>query len=175
MAGWSTCRSCHQRIWWGTAPFDSNRNWPFDDQDEQVQHFETCPAIDRVTHSAGTTHRVSQCRACGARVWWDTTPRGKRRPMNVEGDVASQACHFDTCPGEPVDTERPSEPALVGAVPDIELWLSQLGLSYPSSLEQITAAFRKLAMRHHPDMGGQSSEFIRIKLAFDRCKELLAA
>jgi len=181
VAGWAVCRRCRERIWWGSAPFDASRNWPFDDQDEQVQHFDTCSAINRAVDALGNTHRVGTCRACGAHVWWDTTPRGKRRPMNVSigtivvdglfANKASDECHFDTCPGEPQ-----SEPAAavqpVGAA-DLDLWLGQLGLSGPASLEQITRAFRALAMRHHPDMGGSTADFIRIKLAFDRCRELV--
>jgi hypothetical protein len=174
MAGWATCRNCHEKIWWGSAPFDSTRNWPFDDQDEHLQHFDTCAAVERVTDRAGKAHRLTPCRACGQRVWWDTTPRGKRRPMNVAGDLTSDVCHFDTCPGEPVGAV--SEPVSSEPVDrsDIDLWLGQLGLTWPTDLGHVTAAFRKLAMRHHPDMGGQTSDFIRLKLAFERCKELLA-
>ncbi len=181
MSGWATCRNCHQRIWWGSAPFDSSRNWPFDDQDEQTQHVDTCSAIDRVIDAAGNTHRVSKCRACGERVWWDTTPRGKRRPMNISGgrlggeNRASDVCHFDTCPGEPVGAA--SEPAAAQPfdVVDIDLWLAELGLKQPVTLQEIISAYRTLAYKHHPDMGGNASDFIRIKLARDRCLELLGA
>lgn len=174
MAGWATCRNCHQRIWWGSAPFDSSRHWPFDDQDEQIQHFDTCAAVERVSDVLGNTYRVDKCRACGERVWWGTTFRGKRRPMNISAaGWASDECHFDTCPGEP-PSATPSAAQPVGT-DDIVLWLTHLGLAYPATLEQVTRAFRGLAMRHHPDMGGDASEFIRVKLAFDRCKELLAA
>jgi hypothetical protein len=176
VSGWSTCRSCHQRIWWGAAPFDSSRNWPFDDQDEQIQHFDTCAAIARVVDASGTRHRVSTCRACGIPVWWDTTFRGKRRPMNVNLDGTTSAeCHFDTCLGQPSSAEAEPVAAQPFGIYDIDPWLAQLGLRQPVTLEEITSAFRGLAMRHHPDMGGNASDFIRIKLAFDRCKELMGA
>jgi hypothetical protein len=161
MSGWATCRSCHQRIWWGKAPFDNTRNWPFDDQDEQTQHFDTCSAIQ-----------------CGEPVWWDTTWKGRRRPMNVmpNGD-ASDECHFDTCAGQSVGAAPEPEPVAAEPVGiyDIDQWLAQLGLRRPVTLEEITSAFRGLAMQHHPDMGGNASDFIRVKLAFDRCKELMGA
>lgn len=181
MAGWSTCKNCRQRIWWGSAPFDSSRNWPFDDQDEQVQHFDTCSAVDRVTDHAGTSHRVVKCRACGERVWWDTTPRGRRRPMNIIAggvwgpDTTSDVCHFDTCLGEPIGTTSEPVAAEPVGIYDIDPWLAQLGLRQPVTLEEITSAFRALAMKHHPDMGGNASDFIRVRLAFDRCKELMGA
>jgi len=175
MSGWSTCKSCHQRIWWGAAPFDSSRAWPFDDQAEQSQHFDTCTAVDRVVDQAGSAHRVSKCRACGERVWWTVTARGKRRPMNVNGNATSEECHFDTCLGEPAGVASEPVAAQPFGIYNIDPWLAQLGLRQPVTLEEITSAFRGLAMRHHPDMGGNASDFIRIKLAFDRCKELMGA
>src|SRR5262252_5781990 len=158
MAGWSTCRSCHQRIWWGTAPFDDNKAWPYDDDQAQSQHRMTCPAADSVTDAVGTRHEVSRCRACGTRVWWDTTPRGKRRPMDCRDAEATWTCHFDTCPGEPVAAgtrQRPPETELDRPL-DIDLWLGELGLAWPATLEDVTRAFRGLARRHHPDMGGDA-------------------
>jgi hypothetical protein len=173
MAGWGRCRSCQARIWWGTSPFDSSRAFPFNDQDESESHFQTCAAQEWVTDSEDQRQRVSKCRACGERVWWQTTFRGRRRPMNCDGDVGTDECHFDTCAGEPVGaTTTFPEPEYVA---DIDLWLGELGLKQPVTLADITSAFRALAMRHHPDMGGSTSDFIRIKLAFDRCKELMAA
>jgi len=179
MAGWSTCRSCHQRIWWGSAPFDSTRNWPFDDQDETIQHFDTCAAVERVADAAGNKYRVSKCRACGEKIWWDTTPRGKRRPMNITwifGETTtSDVCHIDTCLGEPVGAASEPVAAEPYSVEDIELWLGELGLKQPVTVQDVTSAYRQLAYKHHPDMGGSASDFIRVKLARDRCLELLGA
>lgn len=36
--------------------------------------------------------RPSKCKSCGARVFWVTTPNGKKMPANPDG-----VSHFDTC------------------------------------------------------------------------------
>ena len=175
MAGWGTCRRCRARIWWGSNPDGSGRAFPFDDSDEQQSHFRTCNAQKWVTDLHGEQHSVSTCRACGAAVWWETTYRGRRRPMDVRGDEATVECHFDTCPGEPsVDyASRPAAAVVLADRSDVELWLGELGLPATADMDQVTRQFRKLAMEHHPDMGGAASEFIRIKLAYDRLKDLI--
>lgn len=179
MAGWGRCRNCGSKIWWGANPFDADRVWPFDDDEEEQPHFETCSATEWVTDVDGSQHRVSACKACGARVWWETTIRGKRRPMDVDGERCSDTCHFDSCTGEPVgararrrtDRREAGKPTDVPYV--VRLWLPDLGLSWPTTPAEVTTAFRRLALIHHPDMGGQASDFIRIKLAYDRLKQLL--
>jgi len=181
MASWGRCRRCGGRIWWGTSPFSTGRAFPFDDDQEQQSHFGTCSAQEWVTDSQGGRHSVSTCRACNAKVWWDTTHSGKRRPMDVEGTAATWTCHLDTCVGvapgaggEEYDAAwARQQQAQVLAIPS-ELWLSELGLSWPCTLAEATRAFRRLALTHHPDMGGNVSDFVRIRLAYDRLKELLA-
>ena len=42
-----------------------------------------------------------------------------------------------------------------------------LGVSRDASPEEIKSAYRKLAMKHHPDKGGDVSEFQRISSAYD--------
>jgi len=180
MAGWGRCKRCGGRIWWGTSPFGTGRAFPFDDADEQQSHFETCAAQDWVTDSASTRHRVSACRACNARVWWETTYTGKRRPMDVEGDVATWTCHLDTCVGvapgaggEEYDAAWARQQQLQPLASPSEVWLSELGLSWPCTLADATHAFRRLALTHHPDMGGTVSEFVRIRQAYDQLKQRL--
>lgn len=189
MAGWGRCRNCGNRIWWGTNPYDSSRAFPYDDAEGEQSHFETCPSVERVTDEDGRTHRTSKCRACGARVWWETTPSGKRRPMDVDGTTATWECHFDTCAGEPVGAgsrgrAREQTREQTGWDPprahgfdmySIRLWLPDLELTWPCTVADVTSAFRRLAMIHHPDMGGKAADFIRIKLAYDRLKELIPA
>jgi hypothetical protein len=195
VAGWGRCRSCRRPIWWGESPYSPGRAFPFDDEDEEQSHFETCAAQEWVTDELGERQRVSKCKACGAKVWWETTYRGRRRPMNVDGDRGTDECHFDTCAGEPVGAgaraqqeqqkqrEEPrtnngwwSDSGARGPsdVPySIRLWLPDLELQWPCTGADVTSAFRRLALKHHPDMGGNSSDFIRIKLAYDRLKDLL--
>jgi curved DNA-binding protein CbpA len=59
--------------------------------------------------------------------------------------------------------------------PDLAVWLRVLGLEYPSSLTEATKAFRALARRYHPDLGGDPAAFARVKQAYDRIRELLGA
>lgn len=42
-----------------------------------------------------------------------------------------------------------------------------LGIPKGSSLEVIKTAYRKLARRHHPDMGGDAEAFMRVQSAYD--------
>lgn len=43
----------------------------------------------------------------------------------------------------------------------------QLGLTSTASKEEVTTAWRKLAMVHHPDRGGKHEEFVKLKLAYE--------
>jgi DnaJ-class molecular chaperone len=49
--------------------------------------------------------------------------------------------------------------------------LKLIGASKSSSLEEIKALYRKLAMIHHPDRGGTAEDFKRIKNAYDLVSE----
>ncbi|MEK6961685.1 MAG: DnaJ domain-containing protein, partial [Thermoproteota archaeon] len=46
-----------------------------------------------------------------------------------------------------------------------------LGVSDDASQKEIRAAFRKLALEHHSDRGGDDEKFKRIKLAFEDLKQ----
>jgi hypothetical protein len=101
--------------------------------------------------------------------------------MDIEGDVAILTCHLDTCVGVPRATTTRGEdydaawaralPGNTGATG--ELWAAELGLDWPCTLREATTAFRRRALVCHPDMGGDVADFVRIRLAFDRLKELL--
>jgi hypothetical protein len=43
-----------------------------------------------------------------------------------------------------------------------------LGVAPGASLEEVKAAFRKKALEHHPDRGGDAAAFIATKRAYDR-------
>jgi hypothetical protein len=182
MAGWGTCRNCRSRIYWGISPYNSAKAFPFNDADEQQSHFDTCSAQEWITDALGQRHRVSTCKACHERVYWETTPTGKRRPMNIEGGEPTYECHFDTCMGVPSGAGAgtasangiPRE-AVLDPRDAVHLWLMHLGLEWPVTMSQVTSAFRTLAMTHHPDMGGNTSDFIRVRTAYDRLKELMGA
>ena len=42
-----------------------------------------------------------------------------------------------------------------------------LGVTATASLDDVKAAFRRMALAHHPDRGGTSDAFIRVKRAYD--------
>ena len=48
---------------------------------------------------------------------------------------------------------------------------SILGLARGASMDVVEAVYKKLALTHHPDMGGIAKEFIRIKDAYETIKE----
>lgn len=43
-----------------------------------------------------------------------------------------------------------------------------LGISPTATQEEIKAAYRRLAMKHHPDRGGSQDEFQKIKVAYEQ-------
>lgn len=43
-----------------------------------------------------------------------------------------------------------------------------LGVTPTATPDEIRAAFRRLAMKHHPDRGGDPEEFQKIKAAYER-------
>lgn len=46
-----------------------------------------------------------------------------------------------------------------------------LGLSWPATKSEVKSAFRPLAMRHHPDRGGNPAEFRRVYAAYEMALE----
>ena len=46
-----------------------------------------------------------------------------------------------------------------------------LNIATSSSQEEIKQAFKKLAMKHHPDRGGRSVEFNRVVLAYEQLRK----
>lgn len=49
---------------------------------------------------------------------------------------------------------------------------TELGLAGASSKEEVVAAWRKLAMVHHPDRGGDHDTFVRLKRAYEESLKL---
>ncbi len=56
------------------------------------------------------------------------------------------------------------------ALPAPENWWDVLGVKAHSSTEEIKNAYKQLAMKHHPDHGGDSKEFHRIQAAYETVK-----
>ena len=58
--------------------------------------------------------------------------------------------------------------AQMGGSGSIPPCLVTLGLDRDADLEQVKASYRRLALVHHPDKGGEPAEFHRIKRAYDQ-------
>lgn len=54
-------------------------------------------------------------------------------------------------------------------------WCSVLGTAYPCSLEEIRRAFRAGVLTAHPDHGGTSEAFVRLKTAYDHALKEVGA
>ena len=54
------------------------------------------------------------------------------------------------------------------ALPAPEQWWQVLGVAENATGEEIDAAWRRLAARHHPDRGGESAQMARINTARDQ-------
>jgi hypothetical protein len=47
-------------------------------------------------------------------------------------------------------------------------WARTLGFeAIPTDAASVKSAFRRLALKHHPDHGGEATEFMRVKSAYD--------
>lgn len=42
-----------------------------------------------------------------------------------------------------------------------------LGIKWPCTIEELRIAWKQLALQHHPDRGGKSEDFIRVKQAYE--------
>jgi hypothetical protein len=198
-----TCRDCGQWIYWGEIEGSDGetKRVPYSDSAHTTLHWEDCTAQDYVTDAFGHSFRVTRCSKCKRSVYWETTARGKRRPMDVfvlDDNTYQSAgeCHFDTCVGSPTggnwrqehaerqkkDQEagqRQREAAQTFDTRRLEPWLKTLSLSWPCSQQDITTAYRRLALVTHPDMGGpgmaDGQAFIAVKAAYDQLRKLVPA
>ena len=71
-------------------------------------------------------------------------------------------------PPPPSDRKRPSAPKKPTA--QKESYYAVLGVSKNASDDEIKKAFRKLILKCHPDKGGDSTEFIKVRDAYDVLK-----
>jgi len=60
------------------------------------------------------------------------------------------------------------------ALPQPEQWFQVLGVKSTASRDEIDSAYRTLAMQHHPDRGGDSSQMARINTARDVALEQIS-
>jgi hypothetical protein len=198
VSGLGACRDCGEWIYWGEV---DGRNVPFD-SDQVTYHWQTCAAQDFVEVDGGA-YRVTRCKDCKRAVYWETTWRGRKRPMDVFVDEdtgeysAAPDCHFDTCTGKDgasrsyqsyehwkanqkkAEHKQQHKATSNGRQTDVpysvRLLLPDLQLTWPCTRADVVSSFRKLALETHPDMGGQAKEFIKVKRAYDALKDLVPA
>lgn len=116
----------------------------------------------------------------GAAVYWrkgkETRCMAIDRYDRVEGNLAAIAATLEAM--RAIDRYGGAEilnRAFTGfvALPQPEQWFQVLGVPSTASREVIDNAYRVLAMEHHPDRGGDSSQMARINYARDRGYEQL--
>jgi hypothetical protein len=117
----------------------------------------------------------------GAAVYWrkgkETRCMAIDRYDRVEGNLAAIAATLEAM--RAIDRYGGAEilnRAFTGfvALPQPEQWWQVLGVSSRASRDEIDDAYRSLAMKHHPDRGGDSNEMSRINGARDRGYEQLS-
>lgn len=110
----------------------------------------------------------------GAAVYWEK--RGKRQCMAIDrysrvaDNLAAIAATLDAMRAiERHGGAEILERAFTGfvALPAPEQWFQVLGVSASAAVEQIQAAYRRLAAEHHPDRGGDGATMARINAARD--------
>lgn len=198
------CRDCGKSVYWAdvTKADGTPGRAPFDEPSHENLHWVTCAANVYVTDVLGNTYRVTRCSKCRRSVYWETTARGKKRPMDVwlepgqdgqDTPHAAGECHFETCTGQPTgdnwrqreydrsrregyERTRQQQQQQRTKTQQYQVdpaHLATLQLTWPVSLAEITSAFRQHALRCHPDMGGSDAAFIRVKAAYDALKAVV--
>lgn len=117
----------------------------------------------------------------GAAVYWrkgkDTRCMAIDRYDRVEGNLAAIAATLEAM--RAIDRYGGAEilnRAFTGftALPSPEQWFQVLGVTSHATRDEIDNAYRTLAMKHHPDRGGNANEMARINTARDAGYEHLA-
>jgi preprotein translocase subunit Sec63 len=54
-------------------------------------------------------------------------------------------------------------------------WWNILGVSQNASLTEVKHAYREMCKTHHPDVGGNESDFVRITEAYEQAISLMSS
>lgn len=117
----------------------------------------------------GVTKAATPGGAEAARAWLSS--RVTRRSLSYRADeVALNAWHQLGCP------MPPGAVAAAGPAPaDPPSWTKTLGVGWPTTEVEVTAAYRRAAAAAHPDApGGSADTFRRVQRAYDMAKGWLA-
>ncbi len=90
--------------------------------------------------------------------------RMKAAAANLDRKAAEEAARKARQAKEQEETRRRMEDYFRMLQPD---YLEVLELKPPATTEMVKKRYRELAMKHHPDCGGDPAKFIKIKAAYD--------
>jgi DnaJ-class molecular chaperone len=137
----------------GGSPFDS-----FLDVFTQTLG-KTAKKIVPKCHICGLNAMPFQCQACARYACLEHAWINAKR--------AEAVC--DECMGAVLDEEQEEEEEAEGYNP----WVV-LGISPEATVEDVKRAFRRKALKCHPDQGGAASTFQEVKKAYDAIMKLYA-
>lgn len=112
-----------------------------------------------------TLERADRCLACD-------------RWTRVADNLAALAAHVSALRGIDrwgVGTVDQAFTGYIALPPAPEDWVAALGVSRDATLDEVNAAFRRLALVTHPDSGGSHDDMIRLKAARDAARRALTA
>lgn len=136
--------------------------------------------------------RISTCSRCGAEIVWGLTANGKNIPIQADSiDLFDEAAptevnqfgedvprfskafgheaHFDFCGAKarPKAKRKKAAPKAKVTSWRVQSHFQTLWLLDGAPLEVIRAAYKALALLHHPDRGGSHEAMVRINTAFE--------
>jgi hypothetical protein len=115
------------------------------------------PLYGQVIHC----HRVGHQWSVGFRVMENVLPFSTFRKLIAQGRVILES--------KEERQEKDSPPKHVELPPCFQL----LEIPFPSSAQAVHLAFRKKAMKAHPDHGGDPADFIRLHQAMEEALKLI--
>ena len=102
---------------------------------------------------------------------WSESERADEAARRAED--LRKAAEEARCGREEMNRLLEDHVARMGGSGSIPPCLATLGLGRDADLDQVKAGYRRLALVHHPDRGGEPAEFQRIKRAYDQALALL--
>lgn len=121
--------------------------------------------VEYLFKRAGEKHPFSRFQRVANFVKYDYT-QSKWYKSSPPPPPAAKEC--PSPPPPPSDRKRPTAPKKPTAKK--ESYYAVLGVSKNASDDEIKKAFRKLILKCHPDKGGDPTEFIKVRAAYDVLK-----
>ncbi|HEX9923665.1 MAG TPA: DnaJ domain-containing protein [Anaerolineae bacterium] len=103
--------------------------------------------------------------------WLDDDPltfRLSRAMLEQEGYAFTPVIDLD----DPLFFTTPYPERLLQTTDQAPACFRQLNLTFPSTLAEVKAAYRKLAKQAHPDQGGSHEQFLALQAAYEQALRL---